>query len=183
MIHPARERLVSTAVCSFMSQEKYRMHLRFLGCYLKIKSVNIGKLTMLHNRGWQHKHAIHNKGSSFCQRSGLLMYARDVFSSVRSGSNITSWWEFLAEMCSLKIWLLKIGHLAQIAASYACGIRLLRLTTDHKWGEPWMASLNTVQALSHGSMDVKSICTLDVGPVLKMELTQDTCVNFWGLLM
>lgn len=46
-----------------------------------------------------------------------------------------------------------------------------------------MASLNTVQALSHGSMDVRIICMLDVGPLLKMEPTQGTCVNFWGLLM
>lgn len=38
-----------------------------------------------------------------------------------------------------------------------------------------MASLNTVQALSHGSMDVRKICILDVCPLFKMEPTQGTC--------
>lgn len=46
-----------------------------------------------------------------------------------------------------------------------------------------MASLNTVQALSHGCTDIRIICMLDVGPLLKMEPTQGTCVNYWGLLM
>lgn len=41
-----------------------------------------------------------------------------------------------------------------------------------------MASLNTVQALSHGSTDVRIICMLEVGPLLKMEPTQGICVNF-----
>lgn len=61
----------------------------------------------------------------------------------------------------------------------------LYYTTDLKWGRPSIASLNTVQALSHDSTDCRKICVLEEFPQLKnlLQALMETFGDFYHLIV